>query len=212
MRAIARRTLVLAAAFLALAACGKKGSDVGTSQDVAMGNAKAPVTVMEYASVTCPHCARWNAEVAPAFRQKYVDTGKVHYVLRETPIHGAPDAAGFLLARCAGEKSKDNYFKVIDAIMAAQSYFFTDTGIDSAKYRETLLRIAQQVGISEQQFDACETNEAALKALNDRSEAEAKQFDVNSTPTFVVNDKKMAVEHPPTMEELSAAIDPLLKK
>lgn len=213
MRAIARRTIVVAAiaAAAALAACQNKGG-TDISKDKTLGKADAPVTVLEYASVTCPHCALWNQEVFPAFKAKYVDTGKVHYVLRETLIHGPLDAAGFLLADCAGKKGTDSYFKVVDAIMRGQSYYAPETGFDEGKYRETLINIAQQVGMSQNDFNACESDQNALKALNDRTTAEAAQFNVDSTPTFVINNKKMNVEHPPSMEELSAAIDPLLKK
>jgi protein-disulfide isomerase len=206
-----RRTFVLTAALLALAACNSKGGSTDVSKDQGLGKADAPVTVLEYASVTCPHCAAWETEVFPAFKQKYIDTGKVHYVLRETLIHGPLDAAGFLLADCAGKKSTDDYFKVVQAIMRGQSYYATNE-FDEAKYRETLLNIAQQVGLSEDQFKACENDQAALKALNDRTTAEAQQFNVDSTPTFVINNKKLENDHPPTMVELSAAIDPLLKK
>src|ERR1700761_2807887 len=133
MRIIAR-TAVVAAAALALVACkGGNHAAANFDQDMTMGPAKAPVTVIEYASVTCPHCAAFNADVFPSFKAKYIDTGKVHYVFRETPIHGAIDVTGFLLARCAGP---DKYFKVIDAIMRDQEHVFAST-------REAYLTIAE---------------------------------------------------------------------
>ncbi|NEX93487.1 DsbA family protein [Caulobacter sp. 17J65-9] len=209
MRAIARRTLILAAtavAALSLAACGDKGGakGAGAPDDMTLGKADAPVTVMEYASPTCPHCANWNAEVFPAFKAKYVDTGKVHYVFREAPIHGAVDAATFLLARCAG---KDKYFEVVDAMMRNLPQL--SEGEDP---RAVLLRVAQSAGMDEAKFNACVGDEEALKQLNARMEKEMKEFDVDSTPTFIINGKKADFMGPPTMEQLDAAIQPLLKK
>ena len=93
-----------------------------TAQDRWIGKANAPVTVFEYASVTCPHCGRWNAEVWPAFKAKYVDTGKVRFVLRELPTEPAVVATGgFMLARCAPPAK---YFDVIDALLAGQQAVF----------------------------------------------------------------------------------------
>ncbi|HEY3814030.1 MAG TPA: DsbA family protein [Caulobacteraceae bacterium] len=201
MRIIAR-TAVVAAAALALVACQDKNKAAANfDQDMTMGPAKAPVTVIEYASVTCPHCAAFNADVFPAFKSKYIDTGKVHYVFRETPIHGAIDVTGFLLARCAGP---DKYFQVIDGIMRAQQQVF-------ATPREAYLSIAQSAGMNEKQFDACESDEAATKKFVERSKAEEDEYNVNSTPTFVINGKTL----PPgdtTLDALSAEIDPQLAK
>ena len=106
------------AAALTLAACQKTAATAVTAQDMAMGSPTAKVTMIEYASVSCPHCAKWNNEVFPAFKAKYVDTGKVRYIAREA-LTGDPAiaAAGFLTARCAG---KDKYFQVVDAIYRGQ--------------------------------------------------------------------------------------------
>ena len=200
MRIIAR-TAVVAAAALALVACNDKKAAANFDQDMTMGPAKAPVTVIEYASVTCPHCAAFNADVFPGFKAKYIDTGKIHYVFRETPIHGAIDVTGFLLARCAGP---DKYFKVIDAIMRDQQHVFAST-------REAYLAIGESAGLNEKQFDACENDDIATKKFLDRSKAEEAEYNIESTPTFVINGKTM----PPgdtTLDALSAEIDPLLAK
>jgi protein-disulfide isomerase len=202
MRAIARRTVVLAAALLTLAACNKGAGGTDMTQDRSLGKADAPVTVLEYASPTCPHCAAWNADVFPAFKTKYVDSGQVKYVLREAPIHGAVDAAAFLLARCV---TSDKYFAVIDAVMRSQQEMF-----ETRNPMAVLTRIGQSSGLSEQQVKDCIGDDAKTKAMAERVDREMKEFDVQSTPTFVVNGKKMETEHPPSMEELSAVIDPLL--
>src|ERR1700753_4392291 len=117
--------ILIAALAFALAACGHKSSAV-TSDDMSLGSPSAKVTMIEYASVACPHCARFNNEVFPAFKQQFIDTGKVHYVFREMLVGGDQEmsmaAAGFLMARCAG---KDKYFGVVDTIFHDQEQIYT---------------------------------------------------------------------------------------
>jgi protein-disulfide isomerase len=205
MRSIARRSLIVlaAAAALAMAACNKSGGASGgaVDGDMTMGPATAKVTVIEYASVTCSHCARWNGEVFPEFKKKYIDTGKVKYVFREflTPPMDAA-AGGFLLARCTG---KDKYFGTIDALMHSQGEMF-----ETQDPRGWLLKVAQTAGMSENAFNKCVGDEAALKALNARVEKAQKEMDITGTPTFYVNGKKLDGET--SIEKLSATIDPLL--
>jgi protein-disulfide isomerase len=184
-----------------LAACnGAKTSGAAGAlpDDMSLGDANAKVTVIEYASVGCPVCARWQEEVYPAFKTKYIDTGKVHYVFREMLVGGGSEVAvasgGFLLARCAG---KDKYFAVNDAVFASQP------GVFEAP-RETLLTIAKSMGMTEDAFNKCVSDEKQLLALNNRVEANAKQG-VNSTPTFVVNGKKLEAGYTP-LTVLDAAI------
>ena len=124
------RLLAAAACVMALAACSKSATTVGAAgpEDMSMGNPNAKVLVAEYASVACPHCAAFNNDVFPAFKAKYIDTGRVHYVLHEMLVGGQAEvtmaAAGFLVARCAG---KDKYFPVVDEIFRAQKAIF-DSG------------------------------------------------------------------------------------
>jgi protein-disulfide isomerase len=167
---------------LALAACQKAGSDGVNASDMSMGNPAAKVTMVEYASVSCPHCARFDIEVFPAFKAKYIDTGQVRYVAREA-LTGDPAiaAAGFLTARCAG---KDKYFQVVDAIYHSQQEMFT-----GGEPHAVLLNIARSAGLTDAQFDKCIKDEGALNALNARWEHYVKDDNVNSTPTFVINGK-----------------------
>lgn len=202
MRAILRRSVLVAVAALSLAACNKTSGAGPTSEDMTQGSATAPVTVMEYASPTCPACAGWNAEVYPAFKAKYVDTGKVQYVFREAPIHGAVDVATFLLARCAG---KDKYFEVVDAMM--RSLPELSEGGDP---RAVLLRVAQSAGMDEAKFNACVGDEEALAKLTARTEKAMKEHDVSSTPTFIINGEKFVGAQ--SLAQLDAAIEPKLKK
>ncbi len=198
MRLFDRRLIIALGMSLALAACAKGGGTAVTSEDMTLGNPDAPVTVIEYASASCPHCARWNEEVYPAFKAKYIDTGRIHYVFREfltPPIEVA--SAGFLMARCAG---KDKYFSVLDAIFRAQRTMY-----QTGDYRGELLRIAKSSGLSEDEFNACIRDEDALKALNARVEKAVKEANISGTPTFIVNGKTVASGEM-TLEQMDAAI------
>jgi protein-disulfide isomerase len=192
-----RRLVLTVLAVLALAGCGKGSTTAVTSDDMSLGNPNAKVTVIEYASASCPHCARFNNDVFPAFKAKYIDTNKIHYVFREfltEPVEVA--AAGFLTARCAG---KDKYFSVLDAIYHAQTSMF-----QSGDVRGTLLRIAESAGLTETQFNTCINDDAALKALNDRVQVYQDRDHIDATPTFIINGKKYDGEQ--TMAQLDAAI------
>lgn len=174
--------LVAMAGVLMLAACSK--GPAPSADDMTLGDPKAPVKMVEYASASCVHCAAFNNDVFPAFKTKYIDTGKVHYTLKEflTPPNELA-AAGFLTARCAG---KDRYFTVLDAIFRNQQEIF-----QTGDMRGVLLRVAQSAGLTEAQFNACITDEAALKALNDRVERAVKQDGVTGTPAFYINGKSV---------------------
>ncbi|MFN3584099.1 DsbA family protein [Phenylobacterium sp.] len=201
MQTFSRRLLLVAAvgASLALAGCNKGGgAGAPSAEDMSLGDPNAKVKLVEYASVTCSHCAKFNEEVFPQFKAKYIDTGKVHYTLKEflTPPEQVA-AAGFLVARCAG---KDKYFTVVDALFRSQQEMF-----QSGDLRGGLLRVAQSAGMTEAQFNACIQDEAALKALNARVEKAIRQDGVSATPTFVVNGKKLA-EGEVTLAQLDAAV------
>ena len=206
--AMSRRAAMTAAALtamVALSGCGPKTAGVAEG-DMAMGASEesAKVTVVEYASVTCPHCAAWQEATWPAFKAAYVDTNKVRYVFRELPTPPATTAvAGFLVARCAGE---DKYFQVIHELMADQRAFVGDP-------RGTLMRVGNAVGLSEQEVQACITDEAAMQASDDRTRA-ASAAGVSTTPAFFVNGTQVITPggEGPSMEDLSKAIDAELAK
>src|SRR5580700_5874084 len=136
MRFFGHPLLIAALMTLGLAACSKSGGAAVSTDDMQMGNPQAKVTVVEYASASCPHCADFNNEVFPAFKAKYIDTGKIHYVFREflTPPAEVA-AASFLIARCAG---RDKYFSVLDTIFRGQEQMY-----QSGDIRGALLRAAQ---------------------------------------------------------------------
>jgi protein-disulfide isomerase len=177
-----------------------------TDPDYVMGNARAKVTVIEYASASCPHCARFDAQVFPAFKAKYIDTGKVKYVFREflTPPEEVA-AAGFMLGRCAGQA---HYFHVVEQVFQAQPEIYA-----SNDPKSVFVRIAKDNGLDEAQLDACLTDQAGIEALNARMKQAVDVQKVASTPTFFVNGVKLD-EHgrEPDLALFDAALQPLLKK
>jgi protein-disulfide isomerase len=156
-----------------------------------LGKADAPVTIIEYASMTCSHCATFHNTVYPTLKSKYIDTGKVRFILREFPLD--PLAAGaFMLARCAGE---DKYFPMVDALFRAQKTWAAAPDPVAA-----LLTIAKQAGFTQQTFEQCLTNQQVLDGVEWVRQRAAEKFGVNSTPTFFINGKIQ--RGAPTVEEL----------
>ena len=200
---MSRRAAITGAALaaMALSACGgnKGGSAEG---DMALGAADgAKVTVVEYASVTCGHCALWQQNTWPAFKAKYVDTNKVRYVFRELPTPPVDVAtAGFLVARCAGD---DKYFQVVHQLLATQQEMVTGSP------RDWLLRTAQAAGMNEQQFADCVSDRDAVAALEKRIQ-QAQAQGVTGTPAFFVNEQEVITpgsSEGPSLADLSTAID-----
>lgn len=209
--AMSRRAAMTAAALAsmaALAGCGGGGGAGAAAEgDMAMGAPEgAKVTVVEYASVTCPHCAAWQEQVWPQFKAKYVDTNKVRYVFRELPTPPANVAvAGFMVARCAGE---DKYFDVVHAIMESQEEW--RAGVNP---RDTLFRVGNGAGLSNEQISACITDPENLKAADERARA-AMAAGVSGTPAFFVNGTQVITPggEGASLEDLSKAIDAELAK
>jgi protein-disulfide isomerase len=166
------------------------------ADDMAIGDPKAPVTVVEYASTGCPHCARWSNDVFPAFKAKYVDTGKVRFVVRECLTGDANlAAAGFMLARCAGPKK---YFDVIKAVFAQQRAIAQPGGDD------VLRQIGAAAGVTGAAYEACLSDKAGFDAVSARSQRHADLDKVQSTPTFDINGK--ILEGFTSLDDLGAAI------
>lgn len=201
---MSRRAALTAAALAAMATvAGCTAKTGGAAQgDMSMGAGDdAKVTVVEYASVTCGHCAVWNEEVWPEFKTKYVDTKKVRYVFREFPTPPQDIAvAGFLIARCAGP---DKYFDVVHDIMASQKEWMAGVAP-----RTTLFRAAAAAGLSQEQTETCIRDKAAIEEMSNRIKA-GIDAGVNSTPTFIVNGTKVVDS---SLTGLSEAIDAELAK
>ena len=163
-----------------------------------LGPAEAPVTVVEYASFSCPHCAAFHRETYAAFRAKYIDTGKVRYIYRDFPLN-APAYAASMIARCA---PADRYFEVLDAFYGDQQAWLTAPNL-----KEATLQRSQPFGFTPQSFDACLSNQALFSGL-EAEKARGVGFGVQATPTFFINGKKY--EGALSLAQLDEAIEPLL--
>lgn len=172
--------------------------------DMNLGRATAPVHVVEYLSLTCPHCAHFHETVYPAFKAKYIDTGRVYFTVRElltAPANVA--AAGFLMARCNGGS---RYFQVVDQVFKSQSRWQP-----GAPIKPIFLEIARANGLTEAQFEACLADEKMSSELEARLEYATGTDKVSATPTFFVNGVQMPNQEVPTLADLDAAIAKALK-
>jgi protein-disulfide isomerase len=171
----------------------------GPDGDIILGSDKAPVTIIEYASMTCPHCAHFSTETFPELQKRYIDTGKVRFIFREFPLD-ALAAAGFMLARCAG---KEKFMPVVETLFAKQPEWMVQKPI------EPLKSIAKQFGFTEQSFDQCLANQKVLDAVQDVRDRASEKLGVSSTPTFFVNGKKLTGDQ--SIDAMAKVIDPYLK-
>lgn len=186
----------LATSVVVWAICLFGGAPSTTAAEHVIGDARARVTVTEYASVGCPHCAAWANTVFPEFKKVFLDTGRARFAFHEMLTGDVQlAAAGFLVAECA---APDHYFQVVDAIFADQ------VGIAQGG-APALFKVAEAAGLTTAQFQACLTNEAALKDLEERTESDAKAHGVDSTPTFIIGDQKFVGAI--TLDQLRTAIE-----
>lgn len=196
-----RRSALIAAA-AALAAGAAIGAPTPQPDDMSLGNPKAKIEVIEYASLSCPHCGHFNDAVFPTLKSKYIDTGKVKYTLKEMLTEPANvAAAGFLLARCAGP---DKYFTVVDQVFRSQPRW------TQGNIKPILAEIGATNGVDAAHFDACLQDQAAVDAVVGRAKRAAEQDGVNSTPTLFINGRKIDTI-PQTPQELDAAIAGAIK-
>ncbi len=191
-----RSPMALAASLLILTAGVARAEGPAPSpSEMVRGNPKARLVVVEYASLGCSHCIEWANGVFPAFKKKYIDTGKVRFVFREMLTgNGTLAAAGFLTARCA---APGKYFQVVDEVFTSQDALAKE-GV------EAMARIAEHAGVARPQFNACLQDSAALTALQDRTLADARANNITGTPTFFVNAQRLDGEQ--TLQQLDAAI------
>jgi protein-disulfide isomerase len=183
-----RRELLTATA--GLAAAGMLGVRTAQAQasletasplgDVWLGPATAKVTVIEYASLTCSHCAAFHKDTWPELKSKYIDTGKIRFTLREFPLDPLA-TAGFMLARCNGN---DKYFPMTDLLFAQQrSWAFTDKPVDA------LSSLVKQAGFTQESFESCLKRQDIYDAVTQVKDGGAKAG-VDATPTFFINGQK----------------------
>ena len=170
--------------------------------DMALGPANATVTITEYASMTCPHCAAFNETVFPKIKSEYIDTGKVRYVFREFPLD-IKAAAGSMLSRCIAKGDGAKYFAVTDMLFRQQN----DWAMKNTT--ETLTRIGKQAGLSQQAIEDCLKDQALLDKIAADQKYAAEVLKVDSTPTFFLNGEKIKGET--SFEEFDKRIKSLLK-
>ena len=220
-----RRNLLIAAAAVAVVAAGggyyywsqpsataapktpAGGVDVSSADlltpgplgDEVQGAANAPVTLIEYASMTCPHCASFHETTYPEMKKKYIDTGKIRFIFREFPLDTLA-MAGSMLARCAG---KEKFFPLIETLFAQQKEWVTQ------KPMQPLLAIARQAGFTQQSFDECLANQQVQNGIEEGRQRAVQRLNVQSTPTFFINGKLFRGTL--TMQELDKEMAPYLK-
>jgi protein-disulfide isomerase len=169
--------------------------------DMALGPANATVTMTEFASMTCPHCAHFNEAVFPKIKSEYIDTGKMRYVFREFPLD-IKAAAGSMLARCIAKDDSGKYFAVIDMLFRQQNDWVLKNTT------ETLMRIGKQAGLSQQAVEDCLKDQALLDKIAADQKFAADVLKVNSTPTFFINGEMVKGAE---FEDFDKVIRPLLK-
>jgi protein-disulfide isomerase len=171
----------------------------GALPEMAIGEEGAPVTIVEYMSMTCPHCAAFHNNTFDAIKAKYVDGGKVRFVIREFPFDPRA-AAAFMLARCAPD---GQYFPMVSMLMKQQ-----ETWAAAPDGRAALLQMSKLAGFTEDSFTACLTNQKLLDDVNAVRERGAKEFGIAATPTFLINGKRYSGDM--SVDTMSALIDSLL--
>jgi protein-disulfide isomerase len=179
----------------------------GALPEMALGEANAPVTIVEYMSTTCPHCAAFHNNTFEAIKTKYVDSGKVRFILREFPFDPRA-AAAFMLARCKPQAPAEladaaQYYPMISMLMKQQ-----ETWAAAQDGREALLQMSKLAGFTQETFQACLTNQKLLDDVNAVRERGAKEFGVASTPTFLINGKRYSGDM--SVDTMSALIDSML--
>ena len=187
------------------AAQGVSAADVAkpvSLPDMALGPANATVTITEYASMTCPHCADFNEKVFPKIKSEYIDTGKVRYVFREFPLD-IKAAAGSMLARCVAKDDAGKYFAVVDMLFRQQNDWVLKNTT------ETLTRIGKQAGLSGQQIEDCLKDQALLDKIAADQKYAADVLKVSSTPSFFINGE--LIKGDTRFEEFDKRIKALLK-
>lgn len=209
-----RDTLILGAAVSALSLTGlgaaqaadgdtvdpaKLAAPAGNIADKVEGSADAPVTVYEYASPTCPHCAEFHNNTYAPFKAAYIDTGKVKFIIRPF-VRNVLDAAIFMLAEAAGET---NYENVLATYFRTQG----EWGVSQTP-RDAIYNIATQLGFTKETFDAALTNQDLFTGMEAMRDQALNEFGLQGTPTFYINGKTLSGAQ--TLEQLSAEIAPLV--
>lgn len=186
---------------VSIAEAQEAGSEIEPAADMAIGDEDAPITLIEYASYTCPHCGNFHTEVFKRLKVDYVETGKVRFVHREVYFDRFGLWAG-MIARCGGEM---RYFGVNDMIYATQAEWIGSG--DPQEVLNGLRKIGRMAGMNDEQMNACLNDQAMAQSMVTAYQTHAEADGIDSTPTMVINGAK----HPNmSYEELSALLDGLL--
>jgi protein-disulfide isomerase len=196
----ARLRFPLIVAFLVALAAPGAAQPVPSLPEAAVGRDDAPVTVVEYSSLGCSHCAAFHAEVLPQLKTRYVDTGKVRWVARDFPL-GQLQLAGAVAARCAGPQG---YLSLMEVLFRTQERWMT-----SADPIGELEKMMRQTGVGKARFDACLQDRALIEGIMAHAQEVQKSKLVTATPTFVVNGERIVGMT--AVEDFAAIIDRHLK-
>jgi protein-disulfide isomerase len=206
---IRRRTFLLSAAAVSVFSASRALADTALAARLAepgplsehvFGPSDAKVTVIEYASLTCHHCINFHVNTWPGLKAKYVDTGRVRFIIREFPLDPLA-LAGFMLARCAGEQW---WYPVVDML-----YRSKESWGHARNPAEALLQAMRQTGMTKEQFDGCLSDQTLYNHLRTISERGSKDFGVKSTPTFFINGERHVGAL--TLEQFDKILEPLLR-
>jgi protein-disulfide isomerase len=173
----------------------------GPLPELSLGKDDAPVTIVEYASLTCGHCAAFHNTVFPKIKEKYVDSGQVRFIMREFPLDNLAAAAS-MLTRCAGGEKT---YPLVEVLFKQQEQWAFVRGNPVPE----LFKVAKQAGFTQESFDKCLTDQKLLEQVTSIRSKAADKFGVSSTPTFFVNGKRL--QDAPTVEAFDKALAPLLK-
>lgn len=166
----------------------------GPLEEMTLGDPNAPNVIIEYASMTCPHCAAFHKDVFPALKARFIDTGKARFIFREFPLDNLA-ASAFMLARCSG---KDQYFAAIDALFMKQEDWVEGEG----DAKPALLATLKDVGsFTNDSLDNCLKDEALFKKIVEVRRRANEEYQVSSTPSFFVNGK--ALDHPESADDFA---------
>ena len=172
-----------------------------TPQDRILGQPDAPITIVEYASLTCPHCAHFDTAVLPKLKEKWIDTGKAKLILRDFPLD-EPAMRAAMVARCA---PPERFYPLVDALFSGQEKWAT-----AKDYRAALERLAKLGGVGDKEFKACIADKKLEDQVAGSRLTAAKDLGVDSTPTFFINGTKF--EGAPTVEAFERALSGLAAK
>ncbi|MBV9964239.1 MAG: DsbA family protein [Alphaproteobacteria bacterium] len=187
---------------LAQAPSGDAAKDLAVlPSDRILGKADAPITIIEYASLTCPHCAHFNTQVLPTLKEKWIDTGKAKLVLRDFPLD-EPALRAAMVARCA---PPDKFYPLVDTFFAQQEQWVT-----SRDYRAALEKLAKLGGLSDKEFKTCISDKKLEDQVAQSRLTAAQKLGVDATPTFFINGKKF--DGAPTVEAFDQALSGAAEK